>query len=44
MGSCPGSYPNIEGDMWKDYRDSLEKYDAPDLDWNSLAGLGTWPA
>jgi ABC-type branched-subunit amino acid transport system substrate-binding protein len=41
-GVVSGSYPNIEGDMWKDYRDSLEKYDAPDLDWNSLAGLGTW--
>ena len=26
--------------MWDDYRASLEKYDAPDLDWNSLAGLG----
>ncbi|HEY1278550.1 MAG TPA: hypothetical protein VGF22_02675, partial [Acidimicrobiales bacterium] len=21
---------------------ALEKYKAPDLDWNSLAGLGTW--
>jgi branched-chain amino acid transport system substrate-binding protein len=41
-GVVSGSYPNIEGDMWKDYRESLEKYDAPDLDWNSLAGLGTW--
>jgi hypothetical protein len=30
--------------MWADYRASLEKYDAPDLDWNSLAGLGTWSA
>ncbi|MEY2405701.1 MAG: branched-chain amino acid transport system substrate-binding protein [Acidimicrobiaceae bacterium] len=38
------SYPNIAGDMWKDYRDSLVKYKAPDLDWNSLAGLGTWAA
>ena len=30
--------------MWDDYRASLEEYDAPDLDWNSLAGLGTWTA
>ena len=30
--------------MWDDYRAALEKYDAPDLDWNSLAGLGTWAA
>ena len=39
-----GSYPNIEGSMWDDYRAALEEYDAPDLDWNSLAGLGTWAA
>jgi ABC-type branched-subunit amino acid transport system substrate-binding protein len=38
------SYPNIERDMWEDYRNALEEYDAPDLDWNSLAGLGTWTA
>jgi hypothetical protein len=38
------SYPNIAGKMWDDYRASLEKYKAPDLDWNSLAGLGTWTA
>ena len=30
--------------MWDDYRAALEEYDAPDLDWNSLAGLGTWAA
>ncbi len=39
-----GSYPNIAGPMWDDYRQALEDYDAPDLDWNSLAGLGTWAA
>jgi hypothetical protein len=38
------SYPNIAGSMWDDYRAALEEYDAPDLDWNSLAGLGTWAA
>jgi ABC-type branched-subunit amino acid transport system substrate-binding protein len=43
-GVVSNSYPNIEGSMWDDYRASLEKYDAPDLDWNSLAGLGTWTA
>ena len=37
-----GSYPNIAEPMWDDYRAALEEYDAPDLDWNSLAGLGTW--
>jgi hypothetical protein len=38
------SYPNIAGKVWDDYRASLAKYKAPDLDWNSLAGLGTWTA
>jgi hypothetical protein len=38
------SYPNIAGKMWDDYRASLVKYKAPNLDWNSLAGLGTWTA
>lgn len=38
------SYPHIDGPMWEDYRAALETYDAPDLDWNSLAGLGTWAA
>lgn len=37
-------YPHIDAPVWDDYRASLEKYDAPDLDWNSLAGLGTWAA
>jgi hypothetical protein len=43
-GVVSNSYPNIEGSMWADYRASLVKYHAPDLDWNSLAGLGTWTA
>ena len=43
-GISVNSYPNIEGPMWEDYRAALEEYDAPDLDWNSLAGLGTWAA
>ncbi|MPY94431.1 MAG: ABC transporter substrate-binding protein [Acidimicrobiia bacterium] len=38
------SYPHLDGPMWEDYRGALETYDAPDLDWNSLAGLGTWAA
>jgi ABC-type branched-subunit amino acid transport system substrate-binding protein len=38
------SYPNIAGPMWDDYNAALVEYDAPDLDWNSLAGLGTWTA
>ena len=35
-----GTYPNIDNPVWDEYRAALEKYDAPDLDWNSLAGLG----
>ena len=38
------SYTDIVSDVWEDYRTALETYDAPDLDWNSLAGLGTWTA
>jgi hypothetical protein len=43
-GITVNAYPNIAGPMWEDYRAALEEYDAPDLDWNSLAGLGTWAA
>jgi branched-chain amino acid transport system substrate-binding protein len=43
-GISINAYPNIAGPMWDDYRDALERYNAPDLDWNSLAGLGTWAA
>ena len=43
-GVVSNSYPNIAGKMWDDYNASLKKYNAPDLDWNSLAGLGTWTA
>jgi len=43
-GVVINAYPNIAGPMWDDYRDALERYNAPDLDWNSLAGLGTWAA
>ena len=43
-GVTVNAYPNIAGPMWEDYRAALEEYDAPDLDWNSLAGLGTWAA
>ena len=39
-----GTYPNITNPTWDTYRAALEKYNAPDLDWNSLAGLGTWAA
>lgn len=38
------AYPNIAAPAWQAYRDALVKYKAPDLDWNSLAGLGTWAA
>jgi hypothetical protein len=37
-------YPGINADVWTEYREALETYNAPDLNWNSLAGLGTWAA
>jgi ABC-type branched-subunit amino acid transport system substrate-binding protein len=37
-------YPGISAPVWDEYRAALEEYNAPDLDWNSLAGLGTWAA
>ena len=38
-------YPNISAPVWADFRERIEKYDAdPDLNYNSLAGLGTWTA
>ncbi|MGD9752835.1 MAG: ABC transporter substrate-binding protein [Acidimicrobiia bacterium] len=43
-GRVMNVYPNIAAPVWEDYRNALEQYDAPDLDWNSLAGLGTWTA
>jgi len=43
-GVVINAFPNIAGPMWDEYRAALETYDAPDLDWNSLAGLGTWAA
>jgi ABC-type branched-subunit amino acid transport system substrate-binding protein len=43
-GISVNAYPDIAGPMWKDYRQALIDYKAPDLDWNSLAGLGTWAA
>jgi len=43
-GSVANVYPNIEAKVWTDYRAALADYKAPDLDWNSLAGLGTWTA
>jgi ABC-type branched-subunit amino acid transport system substrate-binding protein len=43
-GVVINAFPNIQGPMWENYRAALETYNAPDLDWNSLAGLGTWAA
>lgn len=40
-----GVYPSLGSPVWDDFRDSIDKYDAdPDLNYNSLAGLGTWSA
>lgn len=39
------SYADISDPVWDDYRASLEKYNAPtDINYNTLAGLGTWAA
>lgn len=39
------SYSDISAPVWDDFRESLEKYDAPDdINYNTLAGLGTWAA
>ena len=40
-----GVYPDLSDPVFEDYRAALEKYNAsPDIDWNSLGGLGTWTA
>jgi len=40
-----GMYPDISLPQWKDYRDSLQKYNADtQQDYNSLGGMGTWAA
>lgn len=40
-----GSYPDIALPMWDDLRAAMEEYGVPeDLDFNTLAGLGTWAA
>jgi ABC-type branched-subunit amino acid transport system substrate-binding protein len=39
-----GSYPDLSAAVWKNFRTALKSYDAPNLDWNSLSGLGEWAA
>ena len=39
-----GSYSDISLPAWADFRAALAQYKAPDLNYNSLAGLGTWAA
>jgi ABC-type branched-subunit amino acid transport system substrate-binding protein len=40
-----GIYPDIATAPWADYRQALKDADAdPDVDYNSLGGLGTWAA
>jgi len=44
-GKIMSVYPDISAPVWKDFQDSITKYKAPsDLNYNSLAGLGTWTA
>lgn len=39
------SYADISAPVWDDFRESLSTYDAPkDINYNTLAGLGTWAA
>jgi ABC-type branched-subunit amino acid transport system substrate-binding protein len=38
-----GSYPDISTAPWADFRAAISQYNAPqNLDYNSLAGMGTW--
>ena len=38
-----GSFPDLATAPWKDYREALKTYKAPDdQDYNSLGGMGTW--
>jgi hypothetical protein len=39
-----GSYPDIATRPWTEFRAALKTYRAPNLDWNSLSGLGEWAA
>jgi ABC-type branched-subunit amino acid transport system substrate-binding protein len=40
-----GVYPDIHSKAWEEFRNALVTYKAePELDYNSLAGLGTWAA
>jgi ABC-type branched-subunit amino acid transport system substrate-binding protein len=40
-----GMYPDLALPQWKNYRDSLKKYNAATSeDYNSLGGMGTWAA
>jgi hypothetical protein len=39
-----GSYSDISLPEWSDYRAAIAQYHAPNLDYNSLGGLGTWAA
>ena len=44
-GVVIGVYPNLSAPVWNDFRDAIAKYKAdPKLNYNSLAGLGTWTA
>lgn len=44
-GAVTGNtYSDISAPAWDDFRAALEKYDAPDLAYNGLDGLGTWAA
>ena len=38
-----GSFPDLATTPWKDYREALKTYKAPDdQDYNSLGGMGAW--
>lgn len=44
-GAVTGNtYPDISSPVWDDFRAALTKYNAPDISYNGLDGLGTWAA
>lgn len=44
-GAVTGNtYPDISSPVWADFRAALKQYNAPDISYNGLDGLGTWAA
>ena len=43
-GVVLNAYPNLVDPVWDEFRAALEDYDAPEVEYNSLSGLGVWAA